>query len=40
MAESTASDWVLGGMEGLHQWAGSMRFQEEEQEQIDLGRVV
>ena len=37
MPESEAGYWILVWVEGLHRRAGSKRFLEEEQEQIDLG---
>ena len=37
MAESEAREWVLVSMEELHRRAGSKRFWEKEQEQINLG---
>ena len=37
MTEAEARDWGLVWVEDLHQWAGSKRFWEEEQQRIDLG---
>ena len=39
MAESEARGWVLVWVEDLHRRVGGKRFQEEGQEQIDLGHV-